>query len=169
MKFLRFWILALVIMNLAYTPMFAARKKKAETMAKPVVEWKHLDHVVVLSPAMDEPEFLVSYTNETGQRVDIIELIKDSVIILDDKEHKLKSIKFGGDPDLQPGKTWSYKVSISAYAQTMKKKKKSKILGRRRWKSKLSSGTHTLVIRFAGGQTNPIRFNWDGKTPLLYK
>lgn len=128
--------------------------------------------IPVLSSAMDSPEFVLDYTNETDTTQDMWELLGASSIVLDGIEYRRQVIVFmGGNANLRSGRTHSFKIGPRSYLPRdgWQKHGYSKKLKRWRWKTPLKSGRHTLSVKFGNEQYGPITFDWDGDLPLLYE
>ena len=123
----------------------------------------------VFSAALDGPRFMIDYTNNSDHVIDIPKLIQGSSIVLDGLEYPLVSFRFGGSCNLRQGETWTYKFSLDSYILGAQKREYSKKLGRWRWQTAVKPGKHILVLKFAGQESKPVSFLWEGNVPLLTK
>jgi len=125
--------------------------------------------VPVFSTALDSPKFVLDYSNDTNEAVDIPGLLRGSSVVLDGKVYPRTGVKFVGNPSLGPGRTKSFTITLAAYLPKWEKKGYSKTLKRWRWKSPLKSGRHTLLVKLGDKEYGPITFVWEGDGPLLYE
>ena len=123
----------------------------------------------VFSAAQDEPQFVADFENQTGQIVNIVELMKASSIVLDGKTYKRQVIRFTGNSSLRPGASIPFTVDMGGYLLGSERKEFSEALKRWRWKSPLASGRHTLLLNLGSKQYGPVSFVWDADAPLLTK
>lgn len=125
--------------------------------------------VPVFSTALDSPKFIIDYTNDTGEALDIAELLMRSSVVFDDKEYRCTGYKGTGGWQLAPGKTKTFTIGLSSYMPGWEQKGYSRKLKRWRWQPPLESGRHTLLVKFGNNEYGPITFVWDGDVPLLYE
>ena len=123
----------------------------------------------ILATAMDTPSFVVEYTNHEGKKMYLPEMLKKEIIILDGQEYTRKVLVFEGVAFLEPGAEWKHTVDLNAFLFNSERQKYSPTLGRWRWQSPLNSGKHSLIVKFAGKESQPIEFQWDNSIPFLYK
>lgn len=123
----------------------------------------------VFSTAQDGPEFVAQFENQTGQVVNIVELMETSSIVLDGKTYKRQVVRFVGNSSLRPGESIPFTVDTDGYLLGSERKEFSETLKRWRWKSSLVSGRHTLLLNLGGREYGPLSFVWDADAPLLTK
>jgi hypothetical protein len=118
---------------------------------------------------MDTPSFVVEYTNHEAKTLYLPDMLKSETIIFDGQEYTRQSLVFSGIPFLEPAAECKHVVDINSFLFNSERQKYSPALGRWRWQSPLRSGKHTLIVKFAGQESQLLEFEWDNSIPFLYK
>lgn len=121
----------------------------------------------VFAAALDGPEFVAEFENQSPRVINIPEALQASSIVLDGKTYKRQSVLFAGNASLRPDVSLPITVEMGSYLVGFQRKEYSASLKRWRWKSPLTSGKHTLLLNLGGKEYGPITFIWNADTPLL--
>ena len=128
--------------------------------------------VPVFSTALDGPEFILYYVNDTNDGVNISDLWQGSSLTLDGKVYPGRLLPgIAGKLKIEPGEGISRTVNLRQYLpdDMFEKMGYSKTLKRWRFKTLLKSGNHTLLVMVGEKEYGPITFHWRGHVPLLYE
>jgi hypothetical protein len=120
------------------------------------------------APAMDGPEFVVEFFNAGPDPVDLCKLLEAESIVFNGQEYNRQVIKFAGNSTLKAGRFWRHNIQLGAFLAGSERLKYSEKLKRWRWRTPIDKGPHSLIVKFAGLQSEPIEFEWNPDQPFLY-
>lgn len=141
-----------------------------------------IEGILVLTPRFsttaDGPEFAVEFTNISQSLVRLPLLRARSGIILDGVD--LTPTVYWGhglEAAVQPGETFTYRLSLRTYLQGSERAGFSERLGRWRWQIPLETDPHLIQFYLREpakscsdrAMSNQVAFFWDGSDPLLFE
>ncbi len=123
----------------------------------------------VFSVAQAEPLFRVDYTHAGPGDLSVAQTLAEERLILDGREYAPLQIPTSpvGPDRLLPGQSWRHTIALSNFLPTTPQPDRGRVSARAsRGPIALEPGEHTLILKFAGQTSVPVRFEWTGG-PLL--
>jgi len=152
----RLTLLLLVALIIARLCLSSARSQQKGTPST------GLPLLPIFSHEQNSPCFVGTFHNDGDRDVSEIRLYMDSTIVLDGKTYA----HFPGAPGFigMPGVTAHNSISVFFdLSDYVPRREYNKKLKRWQWKSSLSSGKHTLTIRYGDKTYGPVSFVWDSE------
>ena len=118
--------------------------------------------------SQDGPLFRVDYTHTGSEDLGVNQALKDERLVFDGRELAPLQVPANAGPDrLAPGQSWRHTLTLSNFLPATSQSGRDTDSSRRgRGALALESGEHTLVLKFAGQTSEPLRFEWVAG-PLL--
>jgi hypothetical protein len=105
------------------------------------------------SSSLDDPRFILLYTNKSSTQQDKIRLVLAASIIVDGKEYShTREINFDGIATLVPCQGWDYVFRLEDYSLPRRRSRS------RGWATVLKRGEHALAVKIGGMESQHLRF-----------